>query len=168
MCYRMPPSKRPLRARLQASAPDDASTSIDALLGFRLRRVNIRLSRDFAAATGDAGLRSGEFTSLAAIAARPGISQSGICRETGLDKSAAVAVIDDLLRRGWIERGRCSEDKRRHALSITASGERALADLVARTRRIEAPVLSCLTELEATMLMALLDKVVGHILDEDN
>lgn len=166
----MPPPDRPFPARQRIHDQDDdrGLRLSESLLGFRLRRVNIRLTREFAAATTDIGLRSGEFTSLTAIAAKPGMSQSELCRETGLDKSAAVAVIDDLSRRGWIVRDRSGADRRRHVLSITPAGERALDDLVRRTRTVEAPVLSCLTDLEKTMLMALLDKVVGHIVADND
>lgn len=142
-------------------------TSLDLLLGFRLRRVNLALARDFSLATADHGLRSGEFTSLAIIACNPGISQNDICHTTGLDKSAAVAVIDELLRREWIERARSGEDRRRYLLSITAAGEAALDDLVARTSAIEAPVLAALSTAERAMLFALLDKLVDRVLDSD-
>jgi DNA-binding MarR family transcriptional regulator len=142
-------------------------SALDDLLGFRLRRVNQALARGFTAATGDHGLRAGEFTSLAVIASNPGISQNAVCHATGLDKSAAVAVIDDLLRRGWIARERAAEDRRRALFSVTAQGERALDDLVARTRVVEAPVLAALTRAERTTLFALLDKLVEQVLDND-
>ena len=142
-------------------------SALDALLGFRLRRVNLALARKFALATGDHGLRGGEFTSLAIIACNPGMSQNGICRATGLDKSAAVAVIDDLLQRGWIARERCGEDRRRYQLTITQAGKQALDDLVARTGDIEAPILDALSTPERAMLFALLDKLVDRVLDTD-
>lgn len=143
-------------------------SALDALLGFRLRRVNHALTRGFTLATGDHRLRGGEFTSLAIIACNPGISQNEICRTTGLDKSAAVAVIDDLIRRGWIARERCGQDRRRYLLTITQAGRQALDDLVARTGVIEAPVLAALTMPERAMLFALLDKLVDRVLDTDN
>ena len=142
--------------------------SLGQLLGFRLRRINIQLSRDFALATTDFDLRSGEYTSLAIISSNPGVSQNEICRATGLDKSAAVAVIDDLLKRKWVVRNRSDEDRRRYLLTTTPEGEQALAILVSRTRQIENPILSCLTDLERAMLFALLDKVVDRVLDDPN
>jgi DNA-binding MarR family transcriptional regulator len=137
------------------------------LLGFRLRRVNLALSREFARATGDYGLREGEFTSLATIASNPGISQGEICRVTGLDKSAAVAVIDDLERRGWIARARAPDDRRRHVLRIEPAGQRALEDLVGRTRDIEGEVLAALTDAQRGALFAALDVLVERVLAGD-
>ena len=137
------------------------------LLGFRLRRVNQALAREFSRATGDYGLREGEFTALATVASNPGISQNDICRVTGLDKTAAVAVIDDLERRGWITRARAADDRRRHVLHIAPAGQRALADLVERTREIEDRVLAALTDVERRRLFASLDKLVERVLAND-
>lgn len=138
--------------------------TLDELLGFRLRRVQIRLARDFSAATTDHVLRSGEYTALAVIASHPGVSQNEICKATGLDKSAAVAVIDGLHERKWITRRRSDQDRRRYVLTISAAGRRALADLVGRTRHIEEPVLSALSTRERAQLFALLDKLVERVL----
>lgn len=137
------------------------------LLGFRLRRVNQALSREFARAAGDYALREGEFTSLATIASNPGISQNEICRVTGLDKSAAVAVIDNLERRGWITRGRAPDDRRRHVLRIEPAGQRALEDLVGRTRDIEGRILAGLSDAQRGELFAALDKLLERVLASD-
>ncbi len=137
------------------------------LLGFRLRRVNQALAREFARAAGDYGLREGEFTSLATIASNPGISQNEICRVTGIDKTAAVAVIDDLERRGWVTRARAANDRRRYVLHIAPAGQRALDDLVGRTRQIEERVLAALTGAERGRLFAALDKLVERVLAND-
>ena len=138
------------------------------LLGFRLRRVNQALAREFGRATDDYGLREGEFTSLATIASNPGISQNEICRVTGIDKTAAVAVIDDLERRGWVTRARAADDRRRYVLHIAPAGRRALDDLVDRTREIEDRVLAALTDAERRRLFATLDKLVECVLANDS
>lgn len=137
------------------------------LLGFRLRRVNQALAREFSRATGDYGLREGAFTSLATIASNPGISQGEICRVTGLDKTAAVAVIDDLERRGWVVRARAADDRRRYVLHVAPAGRRALDDLVGRTREIEDRVLAVLTDAERGRLFVTLDKLVDRVLADE-
>jgi DNA-binding MarR family transcriptional regulator len=143
-------------------------TALAELLGFRLRRVNQALARQFSRATHDYGLREGEFTSLATIASNPGISQNEICRVTGIDKTAAVAVIDDLERRGWVTRARAAADRRRYVLHIAPPGQRALEDLVERTREIEDRVLAVLTGTERGRLFAALDKLVERVLANDS
>jgi DNA-binding MarR family transcriptional regulator len=144
-----------------------ALATLDRLLGFRLRRINLHLARQFSVAVADHALRSGEYSALAAIAAAPGLSQSAICKATGLDKSAAVAVIDALLKRDWIVRARAPQDRRRHVLTLSATGEAAFAGLVERTLEIEAPLLSALSGAEREQLFTLLNKLVERVLGAD-
>ena len=128
-------------------------------VGFRLRRVQNQLSRDFAAATADRGLRSGLFSSLALISANPGVSQNEISRQIGLDKSVTVTIVDELERRGWAARERSQTDRRRHALFTTAKGEAELDELFAILERTEDAVLHQLSRAELHLLMELLDRM---------
>src|SRR5688500_8712637 len=95
---------------------------MDEYLGFRLRRIQNRLSKNFTAASAEHNLRHGLFSSLALIVANPGTSQAEVSKEVGLDKSAIVSIVDDLEQRGLAERRVSSSDRRRHALYATPKG----------------------------------------------
>lgn len=136
-------------------------------VGFRLRRVQNRLSRKFAAATAELGLRQGLFSSLAIVSANPGISQSELSREVGLDKSVTVTMVDELEKFGWAERRRSAEDRRRHALYVTPAGEAKLDELFALMDETESAVLHQLTVGELAMLSELLDRMYDAIVRED-
>lgn len=135
-------------------------------VGFRLRRVQNQLSRKFAAATADMGLRSGLFSSLAIVAANPGISQSELSREVGLDKSVTVTIVDELEKYGWAERRRSPEDRRRHALFVTPEGDQQLDRLFARMEEVEGNVLHQLTPTEHQTLNDLLDRMYEAVVRE--
>ena len=128
-------------------------------IGFRLRRVQNQLSRDFAAATAERGLRSGLFSSLSLISANPGISQNELSRAIVLDKSVTVTIVDELERYGWAVRKRSAQDRRRHALFITAEGEKHLAELFAVLEATEDAVLHQLSSGEMLLLSELLDRM---------
>ena len=128
-------------------------------LGFRLRRVQNQLSRDFAAATADHNLRSGLFSSLALIAANPGISQNELSREVGLDKSVTVTIVDELEERGWATRERSKSDRRRHALFVTPAGQAELDALFGILEQTENAALHQLSPAELHLLHQLLDRV---------
>ena len=136
-------------------------------VGFRLRRVQNQLSRKFATATAGLGLRQGLFSSLAIVSANPGISQSELSREVGLDKSVTVTMVDELEKYGWAERRRSSEDRRRHALYVTPAGEAKLDSLFALMDETEAAVLHQLTSGELAMLSELLDRMYDAIVREE-
>jgi DNA-binding MarR family transcriptional regulator len=128
-------------------------------VGFRLRRVQNQLSRDFAAATSELGLRSGLFSCLALISSNPGISQSELSKEIALDKSVTVILVDQLEKYGWAERRRSPSDRRRHALFITPRGEEQLNELFGVLERTENAVLHQLSPGEMQLLSELLDRM---------
>jgi DNA-binding MarR family transcriptional regulator len=136
-------------------------------VGFRLRRVQNQLSRDFAAATAERGLRSGLFSSLALISANPGLSQAELSREIAMDKSVTVTLVDEMERRGWAERKRSPTDRRRHALYITAEGEEQLAEMFALVNATENAVLHQLSPAELLLLSELLDRMYAVCIAED-
>jgi DNA-binding MarR family transcriptional regulator len=137
-------------------------------VGFRLRRVQNQLSRDFAAATADLKLRSGLFSSLCIVAANPGVSQSELSREVGLDKSVTVTIIDELEKLGWAERRRSPTDRRRHALYVTPAGEKQLDALFAILAQTEDAVLHQLSPAEMLVLSELLDRMYAACAHDDS
>jgi DNA-binding MarR family transcriptional regulator len=145
-------------------------------IGFRLRRLQNQLARNFAAATADRNLRSGLFSSLAIIAANPGISQNELAQEVGLDKSVTVLIVDDLEHRGLALRKRSDTDRRRHSLFVTPAGEDYLDEMFGLLDDTEKAVLSQLSARELQQLRRLLDRMYeacsprgeGHRLDEDS
>jgi DNA-binding MarR family transcriptional regulator len=136
-------------------------------VGFRLRRVQNQLSRDFAEATSQYNLRSGVFSSLALIAANPGISQNELSREVALDKSVTVTIVDELERRGFATRERSTSDRRRHALFVTDAGTAFLDTLFEILTKTEDAVLHQLTPGELHLLNELLDRMYAVCVRED-
>ncbi|HVI99855.1 MAG TPA: MarR family winged helix-turn-helix transcriptional regulator [Sphingomonas sp.] len=128
-------------------------------VGFRLRRIQNQLSREFAAVTAEHELRAGLFSALAIVSANPGLSQVALAREVGLDKSLTVAVVDDLEARGLAERRRSPTDRRRHALYVTAGGEALLDTLFDRLEAVERDVLNALGPRDLHVLNTLLDRI---------
>lgn len=136
-------------------------------VGFRLRRVQNQLSRNFATVTANEGLRSGLFSSLAIVEANPGISQSELSREVGLDKSVTVTIVDEMEKFGWAERRRSTQDRRRHALYVTPAGAAKLNHLFSLMDETEAAVLHQLSPGEMQLLSELLDRMYEAIVRED-
>ncbi len=128
-------------------------------LGFRLRRVQNQLSRDFSLKTRALNLRAGMFSAMEIIASNPGMSQIALSLEVGLDKSAVVPLIDDLEARGWIARVKSARDRRRNELSITPSGQETLDLLFAELALTEEAGLAALTSEERLTISAALDKI---------
>ena len=63
---------------------------------------------------------------LRAIASGPGGSQQALSAQLGLLPSRVVAYVDELEDRGYVERRRNPDDRRLHALHLTASGKKLM------------------------------------------
>jgi DNA-binding MarR family transcriptional regulator len=93
---------------------------------------------------------------LRAIALEPGRSQQALSGQLSLLPSRVVAFIDDLEKRGYVERRRHPTDRRLHALYLTPDGERVLAEIGQAARAHENEITEGLTPEQRAELTALL------------
>ena len=66
---------------------------------------------------------------LRAISADPGRSQQALSGQLGLLPSRVVAYVDELEHRGYVERRRNPDDRRLHALYLTAAGKKTMTKI---------------------------------------
>ena len=99
--------------------------NLDNMLGVELRIAQILADRLFATAP-QLQMAPGHYTVLSLIKLNPGINQSKLARGMYLDRSSMVPILDQLEKKRWIERKRLPEDRRSHALHLTAAGSGAL------------------------------------------
>ena len=88
-------------------------------------RLSVDGRRRAVAAVTSAGLRLNSYAVLACLHEFGSSSQRDLSERLGLDPSDVVAVLDELESHGYVSRTRCTEDRRRYDVSITASGTRA-------------------------------------------
>jgi DNA-binding MarR family transcriptional regulator len=127
-------------------------------LGPKLRLLWNLLNARMAEALEPFGLRAGAFSTLALISANPGCSQAELARELGMDKSAVVAILDELEARGLVTRTRLPHDRRRHALSLTPSGQAQTLLMKMEVRKPGEPIREALSAEEMELLLALLER----------
>lgn len=128
------------------------------LIGYQLRLAQLAVFRDFERTVGDLGVSPGRVGVLVLINGNPGITQSRLAEAVGLDRSTLVPVLDDLERRGFVERRR-GTDRRTNGLSLTASGKQLLGRVKRRIAAHERRMVSGLSEVERAQLVALLAKL---------
>jgi len=69
------------------------------------------------------GIGSGEFDVIHAIRKNPGITQSGVCRITGLDKGAVARQTANLEAKGYLTRRENPADRRSQCLFPTEKAD---------------------------------------------
>jgi len=132
---------------------------LEALVGYHLRRAQIAVFLDFAAAMGALRLTPGQFGVLALIQANPGMSQSALGCAMGVDRSTVVTVIDRLEGRGLVRRHPSATDGRRYALRLSPLGLRRFAEALKRVDKHERRVARRLNAQERKSLVELLRRV---------
>ena len=131
---------------------------LPTLLGYRLRRAQQAVFRDFA--SGVAEISPGRAGMLLLIDANPGVTQSRLAQAVGLDRSTMVGVIDALESRRLVERRR-GDDRRTNGLWLTAPGRAFVARMKRRIEMHERRVAAHLSAAERAQLLALLEKLSG-------
>ena len=75
-------------------------------VGFNLRMAQEHAFQAFSRRSQEIGESPGRFATLTLIARNPGISQTELSHANGRDKSSLTPVVEDLVRRGLVERKR--------------------------------------------------------------
>jgi len=111
----------------------------------------------------EVGESPGRFATLTLIARNPGISQTELSRAAGRDKSSLTPVVEDLVRRGLVERRRMDHDRRSYRLNVTAEGKKTLALLTRCARRHERNLDRVIGARDRTRFLALLKRIAAEI-----
>ncbi len=107
------------------------TNALDKILGYSLRRAQFSTYGAFTEAMERFDIRPSQFTVLVLIRTNPGLTQSAICTELGIQKTNFVALLDKLEARGLTERRKTSGDRRSSALYLTTEGEVAVVAMQA-------------------------------------
>lgn len=132
---------------------------LPGLVGYQLRMAQIALFRDFAQGPGGEDVTPGLFGVLVIIEANPDLKQSELARATHLDRSTVVTVIDNLERRGLVERRAAPNDRRSNAIRLTDAGTALLRKLKRQVSQHEKRLLQNFSASERETFLALLKKV---------
>ncbi|MEP7209388.1 MAG: MarR family winged helix-turn-helix transcriptional regulator [Alphaproteobacteria bacterium] len=140
--------------------------AVEDLIGFRFRRIQNEMSRRFKQRIARVDVNPGMFSAMALIQANPGLSQSELASEIGMDRATVVALLDALEKNGWARRTRDSVDRRRHSLSITPQGGREVARLEQLAHENEAAIRAALGAKSLADLGKLLDRIDAALAGE--
>lgn len=124
--------------------------------GHLLRRCQQRAVEIFMEEIGTARLTPRQFALLITLSQRPGLTQTELVEETGIDRSTVGDMIDRLVRRGLVRRRRSGRDQRANTLAILPAGTAAVREAVPAVERAQARIMAPLPPATRTAFMAAL------------
>lgn len=132
----------------------DVLRRLDAVLERLVRKMKVH------SAAHKIGLTATQLFVMRYLSIEGEAKSSDISRTAGLSPGAITQVCDELVRLGFVERGRSNEDRRIVNVRLTESGRKQLQKFLAsRTLHLK-ELMDKLGDSDARQLMALLEKLV--------
>jgi DNA-binding MarR family transcriptional regulator len=130
---------------------------------FLLAQIGAHATAGFASRIAGLGLTPAQAGLLRLVAWQPGQSQQVLARQIRTPPSRLVLLVDHLEERGLIERRRNRDDRRHHALYLTAAGGQFLKTKLGPIGTAhEDDICAALTPAEREQLRGLLSRVAAQ------
>jgi len=117
-------------------------------LGFLLWKTSNQLQRAHQQVLSPLGLSNGEFSVLACVAELERFdgppNQNDLAQKAGMDKMQVSDTLKRLLKKGWVQKDRCLEDRRSFLVSATAEGRSVLTQSIVKVEQVDQEFFACL------------------------
>ncbi len=134
---------------------------LDTLLGYAVRRAQIRLYEDFIASLAPWGITPPRFSAMVIVSRNPGLKLTQLAKIMGIARSGAVILVDALEELGYTQRQPMPDDRRAFSLSLTTKGQADLVEIIRAVQEHDARMAANLAEPEQTQLLSLLARLAA-------
>ncbi|MER6221400.1 MarR family winged helix-turn-helix transcriptional regulator [Streptomyces sp. 900105755] len=138
------------------------SDPLESRLGYLLKHVQAELARTSAEALAPHGMDGHDLAVLVVLAGAEPLSQIEVAGRMGVDRTTMVALVDDLERRGLVERRRSPQDRRRNIVELTEAGRARMGRAEEARRAAERRFLAPLDDATAEALIRALRALLPH------
>lgn len=144
-------------AAVSAIAATDSS--LDNLVGYALRRAQLKVFQNLVDRLASHDLRPAQFSALAIINQNPGLKQADLARALAIEPPQVVPLLNKLEERALAVRTRAKPDKRSYGIYLSKAGEALLLQLNSIAIESDLEATSALGDDERNTLLELLKKV---------
>lgn len=134
---------------------------LEGLLGYQLRRAQNAAFQHFSTQLNQRAITPGQLGLLVLIGCNPGVSQTVLAREVGVERSTLGEFIDRFESRRLVERRRVASDRRVHAIHLTDEGQSFLDQIMPEVEAHERELTHCLSAQDLKTLMLLLKRIAA-------
>lgn len=132
-------------------------------LTFHLIRLSKKIQNAIGFKSQPLPLSYSQANALVAIASQKQISQAQIAQMLHLKPASVVALIDGLERHKLVKRQPALNNRRKHQINLTETGQRQASIIKNQTQKLENFLKSKLTNQELTAITSIIDKLTGNI-----
>jgi DNA-binding MarR family transcriptional regulator len=132
---------------------------LDTLIGYALRRAQLKLYEDFIRSMASWNITPRRFSALVVISNNPDLKLTELARILNVARSGAVTIVDALSELGYVARHPSETDKRAFRLRTTPRGKKALAAITLAVQQHDQRIVSMLSKQEQRQLLALLGRM---------
>ncbi len=126
---------------------------------FLLAQVGAHAAIKFGERLATLGLTPPDAGILRMLGMKAGVSQQVVAAELGVHPSRLVAILDELEKRGLVERKQNTEDRRQSALYLTNKGTNSLSEISSIAHEHQEHLCAALTSDERETLAQLLKRI---------
>lgn len=148
-----------VRISEQDLAPDTPAPLLESI-AFLITRVHFRMHRDFSAVLAPLGIEPRHKGCLAALHESGPIPQAELARILGVSAASVVQMVDDMERRGLVERRRLETDRRTQLLHLLPEAKVVAERAGELSDALTSEILSMLSEAERKRLTGYLLRFV--------
>lgn len=141
------------------AAPEPLDSALNNLVGYVMRRVQMKLTQHLTSRLEEHDIRPAQFTALSIIEQAPGLMQADLAKALAIEPPQAVLMINKLESLGLAMRIRSNPDKRSYGLFLSKAGEQLLQQLKEIAVQSDLDSTAALTPEERQQLLALLHKL---------
>lgn len=132
---------------------------LDSLVGYAIRRAQIRVYEDFVASLAAWNITPPRFSALQIIARNPDLKLTDLAQILGIARSGAVLLVDALEAMALVVRVPSPTDRRAFGLALTAAGRKTLKAVTEAVCAHDARIAAGLSDEEQRVLKGLLDRL---------
>jgi DNA-binding MarR family transcriptional regulator len=137
-----------------AKSKSEPAGLLDRSPSHLLHRALQRALDIYAETSGTTSVTQRQYTVLAAVAAKEGLTQAELVRATGIDRSTLAELVARMLAKGLIGRERSSEDGRANTVSLTEKGRTILDEAGPRAVAADDAILKLVPKAKRVGFMA--------------
>ncbi|MEH2472116.1 DNA-binding MarR family transcriptional regulator [Nitrobacteraceae bacterium AZCC 2161] len=139
----------------------DRATALWSRPGFLVRRLHQISVAIFLEEMASLEITPVQYGALMIVAANPGIDQSALAAELGVDRANAGDVLARLSKGGYLTRQPSSIDRRFIQVGITEEGTLLLAQAADRAKRAQDRLLRPLAPKDRKTFVAMMNQIIG-------